>query len=119
MENAILELEKNFFKYDYISNTKWLDKTIHDNFKECGKSGIFFNKKETIKSLMECTEDRKIQIYNYECAQIDKNTYLIHYITKFEETLVYRTSIWIIEDSLKLLFHQASKLNLDIELIKF
>lgn len=119
MKDKILELEKKFFKYEYMNDIKWLDEIIHNNFKECGKSGYFFNKKETIKSLMECTEDRKIEIYNYEYEQIDKNTYLIHYITKFNDILIYRTSIWILEDKLRLLFHQASKLNLDIKLTKF
>ena len=119
MKSKILELEKKFFKYEYMSNKKWLEETIHDNFKECGKSGYIFNKEETINELQENMKDRKIEIYNYEYERIDTNTYLIHYITKFNEILIYRTSIWIMQENLKLIFHQASKFNLDIELIKF
>lgn len=119
MQNTILELEKKMFKYRYMNDIEWLDKTIHNNFIECGKSGIFFNKKETMESLNGCTEDRKIEVYNYECEKIDKNTYLVHYITKSENLLIYRTSIWVMEDCLKLFFHQASKLELEIKLIKF
>ncbi len=120
MKNRILELEKKLFKYEYMSNKEWLEKTIHKNFKECGKSGLLFNKKDTVESLHSYTEDRKIDIYNYEYECIDTNTYLIHYITKFKGELIYRTSIWIMqEDNLKLLFHQASKLNIDIDLVKF
>lgn len=120
MKDRILELEKNLFKLEYMSNKEWLEKTIHKNFKECGKSGLFFNQKETIASLQACTEDRKIDIYNYEYECIDTNTYLIHYITRSEDALIYRTSIWLMqEDNLRLLFHQASKLNIAIELVKF
>lgn len=110
MKNEILELEKSFFKYEYIKDKSWLDKTIHNNFKECGKSGFIFNKEETIKSLLSCKEDRKINICNYEFEKINNNTYLVHYITK-DIDVIYRTSIWVMEGNLKILFHQASKLN--------
>lgn len=119
MKDEILKLEKNLFKMEYMKDRSFLNKIIHDNFKECGKSGYFFDKDETIKALQECTEDRKIQIYNYEYEKIDENTYLIHYITKSCDDIIYRTSIWIMEDNLKLLFHQASKLNIELELKEF
>lgn len=111
MKRKLLELENAFFKYEFISDSYWLDQIIHANFIECGKSGCIFNKQDTINSLLECKEDRKIEIYNYEFHQIDINTYLIHYITKSKEDLIYRTSVWINEKGLKLLFHQATKLN--------
>lgn len=77
------------------------------------------SKSDTIKSLQECIEDRKIKIYNYECEQIDTNTYLIHYITKSYDKFIYRISIWIMKDNLKLLFHQASMLNEELELKEY
>ena len=52
-----------------------------------------FNKDETIRALQQCIEDRKIQIFKYE--RIDENIYLIHYITKFYDDIIYRTSIEI------------------------
>lgn len=119
MKNMILELEKNLFKYEYMSNKDWLDRIIHNDFKECGKSGYFFDKEETIKALQDFTEDRKIDLYNYEYKCVDTKTYLIHYITKSDEKLIYRTSIWVMEGELKLLFHQASEVKVDIELVKF
>ena len=76
------------------------------------------SKSDTIKSLQECIEDRKIKIYNYECEQIDTNTYLIHYITKSYDKFIYRTSIWIMKYNLKLLFHKASMLNEELECVK-
>ena len=110
MKDEILKLEKDLFKYEKISNNKWLDNIIDDSFIECGKSGILFDKKSTIQYLSKCTKDRNITIYNYTYSQIDNNTYLVHYITKSNDNSYYRTSIWINNDGLKLLFHQASKL---------
>lgn len=92
MYKTLLDLEKDFFKYDKIADRTWLDSTLHDNFKEVGSSGIIFYKKDTINSLM---------------ALITKDS---------DDKLFYRTSIWIKENNLKLVFHQASKLNSDINL---
>jgi len=119
MKDELLQLEKKLFKYEYISNKEWLNKVLHDNFKECGKSGVFFSKKGTIDFLLSCAEDRKIDIYNFECENIDNNTWIVHYITTMNNDKYFRTSIWVMDNNLKLLFHQASKLNLEIELIKF
>ncbi len=47
-EKKNTRIRKKLFKYEYMNNKEWLEKTIHKNFKECGKSGIFFNKKETM-----------------------------------------------------------------------
>lgn len=118
MGNDILVLEKSLFKYEYMSNREWLENVIHDNFVECGKSGRLFDKSETIDMLHSCKSDRKIEIYNYECKRIDDNTYLIHYITKSDDKLIYRTSIWVMEERLKILFHQASSLASLIELVR-
>ena len=62
MKSLILELEKNLFKKEYMSNIEWMNKTISDNFVECGKSGKFFHKKDTIEELSKLNEDRKIDI---------------------------------------------------------
>lgn len=102
-----------------MQDKNFLNEVIDDKFIEFGKSGYFFSKFYTIKSLQECIEDRKIKIYNYECEQIDTNTYLIHYITKSYDKFIYRTSIWIMKDNLKLLFHQASMLNEELELKEY
>jgi hypothetical protein len=118
MKQEILELEKNLLKYEYISNKDFLEKTIHDNFLECGKSGMLFNKEVTVNELLSCKEDRNIKIYNFTCEQIDANTYLIHYITISNDKEYYRTSIWTKENNLKLLYHQATEYNEDTILIE-
>lgn len=118
MKNKILEMEKTFFLYSYMSDKTWLNKVLHPAFKECGKSGYLSDKQETIEALLTYTKDRDIVIYNYEYTEMSTNTFLIHYITKSDNTLIYRTSIWINENHLMLLFHQASTLNTAIELIE-
>ena len=102
-----------------MSNSEWLNKIIHDNFQECGKSGYLFNKNGTVNFLLECEEDRKIDIYNFRCEKIDDNTWIVNYITTVNKDKYFRTSIWVMDNNLKLLFHQASKLNFEVELIKF
>ncbi len=119
MNKEILTLEKNLFKLEYISNKEWLEKTIDDKFIECGKSGYLFHKKDTIDSLLVCKEDRSITIYNYEYQQIDEKTYLIHYITKSQDKIYYRTSIWTMDSNLKLLYHQATEFKENITLIEY
>lgn len=108
MYNTLLTLENQFFKLKYISDRNWLDKILHDDFKECGKSGRLFDKKETIESLIQCTADRNIVIYDFEYQTVNKACYIVHYITKHEYTKYYRTSVWAENESLQLLFHQAS-----------
>lgn len=61
-------------------------------------------------------------IYNFECKRIDANTYLVHYVTKSNDNLIYRTSIWTADgedERLKILFHQASTLNAHTKLVRF
>lgn len=111
MDKEILQLEKDLFKYEKISDINWLNNIIDDDFVECGKSGLLYNKEITIKDLSKCTKDRNITIYDFTCKKIDNNTYLVHYITESDNKYYYRTSIWKNNDGLKLLFHQATKLD--------
>ena len=60
---------------------------------------------------MSCDGDRKIDIYNYECKRTNENTWMVHYITISDNKNYFRTSIWVMEENLKLIFHQASILS--------
>lgn len=119
MENEILLLEKSLFNIEYMSNREWLDNIVHNNFIKCGKSGMLFDKKVTVDFLLSCDDNRNITIYNFECKNIDKNTWLAHYVTKSDDKLYYRTSIWIMDNNFKLLYHQATELNTPIVLKEF
>lgn len=103
-----------------MSNIEYMKNIIADDFIECGKSGRFFYKNDTIEELSKLGRDRKIDIYNFSYEQLSEGVFLVHYITKNpNEKCVYRTSIWVDDNGLKLKFHQASVLNIDVELIKF
>ena len=79
-----------------------------------------FNKKNVINDLSDFKEDRKITIYNFTCDKIEENIYLIHYITKSNNDNIFRTSIWKKEyDKIKIIFHQASLYNDNVELIEY
>jgi len=120
MNNKILELEKSLFKYEFMSDIEYLDGIIDDDYIEIGKSGKKFIKKDIIKELSILKEDRQISIYNYTCDKIDENIYLIHYITKDDKDIIYRTSIWKEKnDKIKIIFHQASLYKEEIDLIKY
>jgi len=120
MNFKILELEKSLFKYEFLSDIAYLNEIIDDKYIEIGKSGKRFNKKDIINDLSILKEDRKIAMYNYTCDKIDENVYLIHYITKNNNDNIYRTSIWKTEDDkTKIIFHQASLYNDDVNLIEY
>lgn len=120
MKDKILKLEKSLFKYEYMSNVDYLKNVIDEKYLEVGKSGRKFNRSDVINDLSVLKEDRQIIIYNFSCEQIDKNTSLVHYITKDGENNIYRTSIWEKEDeNLKIIFHQASLYKDEVKLIKF
>lgn len=109
MYEKLLSLEKDFFRYDKITDKNWLDSVLHDDFAEMGKSGRLFYKEETITELMSVKADRDIDIYNFEALELKPDCWIVHYITKSEDKLFYRTSVWIKEDSMKIVFHQASR----------
>lgn len=119
MEQTLLTLEKQFFDLQYMSDEDWLNRTIHDDFIECGKSGYLSDKVKTIQALLACKENRKIEIYNYAYFPIHTNCYIVHYITKMDTKYYYRTSIWVKNQNLQLLFHQASELKEETKLILY
>ncbi len=117
MVQTLLTMEKNFFKFQYTSDKKWLNSVLHDSFLECGQSGMLFDKKTTIDALLSYTSDRKIEIYNFECNPIRHDCWMIHYFTKSDETVtVYRTSVWVRETQCQLLFHQATPFHGSVKL---
>lgn len=118
MYKTLLLLEKDFFKTSKILDREWLTSTIHDDFLECGKSGFLFDKEKVMEGLLSCKTDRNIVIYNFSYEEIGTNCWIVHYITKSEKELFYRTSIWVKEKQLQLRFHQASKLNGPIDLVE-
>ena len=119
MNEKILQLEKRFFEHNYISDKKWLENILSDAFIECGKSGALYNKNDTIQALMEYQSDRTMDIYNFDACALSEKIFLVHYITlDKDEKRYFRTSVWTEENGLKLLFHQASLLCMEIDLTR-
>ncbi len=110
MYQRLLTLEKQFFDWTFISNEKWLNSVLHDDFMEWGKSGALSRKAETIEALLSCEGDRDITIRNFSCEELVENCWMVHYLTGGEGDTYYRTSLWVRADgALRLRFHQASE----------
>ena len=118
MDKKLLEMKKAFFKKEYISDRKWLENVLHDDYKECGKSGTLWNKSDVVEGLLSCTGDRNITIYNFSCEKIVEHSWIVHYITVSGKDKFYRTSIWCKNNQLQLIYHQATKLSCKVELDK-
>lgn len=120
MKDKILKLEKSLFKYEFMSDVTYLNEILDDKYIELGKSGKKFNKQDVINDLSILKEDRRISIYNFTCDKIQNDIYLIHYITKSNDDNIYRTSIWRKKhNKIKIIFHQASLYNENVNLIEY
>ena len=106
--DKLYELETSLFKGEYLNNKEYLEKIFHDRFMEYGKSGLVYYKEDTIDSLYGIG-DRNIKVYDFTSEKLDDHTYIVHYVSENEDGfLAYRTSIWVGEDNLQLLFHQGT-----------
>ena len=120
MEAELLELEKSLFNLQFMSDPEYLDRIIDDGYEEIGKSGKRITKQDVISHLSAYKCDRDIQIYNFKCKYLAQDIWLVHYITPHQNELMYRTSIWQRTDGqLRMVFHQASLLKENIELVGF
>ncbi len=120
MEKTILELEKSLFKYENMSNEKYLNDIVDDKYEEIGKSGKKINKSDLINELNKFKSDRDIIIYNYTFEEISKDLWLIHYITLSNDIKFFRTSIWKkSSNAIRIILHQASEYKENINLVKF
>ncbi len=108
-EDRILELEKNFFQCKYLQDKEYIADIFDDDYFEMGKSRKRYNKQDAIAALSSIDEDRSIEIFDFECNQIDSNVYLVHYTTRESGIDAYRTSIWRnTNGKLRIIFHQAT-----------
>lgn len=119
MKDILLKYEKDLFKKCKVTNREWLDSVLSPNFKELGSSGNLLSREVVFNYLLNLKEDRDITIYNFECELIMNHCWIVHYITKINDVLSYRTSIWIAEERCKLIFHQASKINYIDSLVEY
>jgi len=111
MNEKILQYEKDFFNINFCCSRENLENRLSKDFFEYGKSGVIHNRKSTINSLVSLTEDRRIEIINFELTALSESVLLVHYTSwhKDDDLYVLRTSIWKIEDGeWKMYFHQGT-----------
>ena len=118
MNEKILELEKSLFKLEFMHDKDYLNNILDEDYLEIGKSGRFINKFDAIDELINTQYDRNIDIYNFTCTELNKNIFIVHYITISQKDKIFRTSIWKKDIEYKIIFHQASKLLDEVKLIK-
>jgi len=114
MNEKILQYEKDFFSFKFCSNRANLENRLAKDFFEYGKSGMIHTRENTINSLASLTEDRRIEIINFELTVLSEDVLLVHYTSwhKDDDLYTLRTSIWRYEDGeWKLYFHQGTPLN--------
>ena len=111
MLELLLKLEMSLWINETRFNGEYLDKVLHPEFKEFGRSGKTYNKIDIISS----KEDDIKAIFPFEkleVKQLDKTAFLITYVSviKDNDKLIKsnRSSIWVGETSFQMIFHQGT-----------
>ena len=111
MLELLLKLEMSLWINETRFNGEYLDKVLHPEFKEFGRSGKTYNKIDIISSK---EEDIKalFPFEKLEVKQLDKTAFLITYVSviKDNDKLIKsnRSSIWVGETSFQMIFHQGT-----------
>lgn len=111
MCDLLLEYEYDFFSSKFCSDIANLEKRIHLDFVEYGRSGNVHTRKEIIEFLLNMKSDRDIDIIKFSKTELCENVSVLHYISyeKLSDRYTRRTSIWKKEDNdWMLFFHQGT-----------
>ena len=95
MLEFLLKLEMSLWIEETRNNREFLDKILHKDFMEFGKSGKVFNKKD----ILEDTSTKINPIFPFEnlnIKNISENTYLITYVAlnKIKNKNKKLTPVW-------------------------
>ncbi len=111
LEKLILEYENDFFRKDFCKSIQNLDKRIHDEFREFGKSGMLFKKSSIVEFLSNLDTDRDIEIIDFGIKKINDDLIMANYISNEKDLGIHalRTSVWV-KDGVdwKIYFHQGT-----------
>ncbi|WKA64585.1 nuclear transport factor 2 family protein [Pectobacterium aroidearum] len=77
-----------------------IDKLLHHDFFEIGRSGMQFDKQQVIDALISETAEQPIQADNFELSVVDENSMLLTYLSyKADDNNIvsktWRTSLWV------------------------
>ncbi len=112
MLEFLLKLEMSLWIEETRNNKEFLDKILHIEFMEFGKSGKVFYKKD----ILEDTSTKINAVFpfdNLNVKNISENTYLITYVAKNKSNdkviETNRSSIWIGDsENIQMIFHQGT-----------
>ena len=112
MLEFLLKLEMSLWIEETRNNIEFLNKILHNDFMEFGKSGKVFYKKDIIDNI----DDNINAIFPFEnlkVKNIGEKTYLITYVAtnKFKNKSIKtnRSSIWIGDsENIQMIFHQGT-----------
>ncbi|WP_259344900.1 nuclear transport factor 2 family protein [Pectobacterium aroidearum] len=96
-----------------------IDKLLHHDFFEIGRSGMQFDKQQVIDALISETAEQPIQADNFELSVVDEKSVLLTYLSyKADENNIvsktWRTSLWVRNvdsqnpDDWQMRFHQGT-----------
>ena len=112
MLEFLLKLEMSLWIEETRNNQEFLERILHKDFMEFGKSGKVFYKKD----ILEDTSTKINAIFPFEnlnVKNISEKTYLITYVAsnKVNNKIIKtnRSSIWIGDtDVIQMIFHQGT-----------
>lgn len=109
--NRIEALEKKLLIPTTRKSLPFLEELLSNSFQEFGQSGNVYRKQDILKHLPN-EEGRNIKAYSFDVKQIDKQTYLVTYITEEANRRALRSSIWSFKKKkLQMIFHQGTSIH--------
>ena len=110
-KEQIKKYEIAFLNKSFQTNQINFEESIHDDFKEIGKSGKVYKKKDIIDYLNNTDNDKNIELIDFIYTYINEDTILVNYISleKDNNLNIFRTSVWVKKNSnWKIIFHQGT-----------
>lgn len=115
MKDDILKLEESLWIEETRFNKEYLDKVLHKDFMEFGKSGRVYRKNDILNDL-EGKIHTLFPFKNLQIRRIELNSFLVTYQVEIRENntiiLTNRSSIWLkVDQDMQMIFHQGTVIN--------
>ncbi|QEO56614.1 DUF4440 domain-containing protein [Francisella marina] len=108
----LLNLEQSLLSYETRFDYKYISRVLMDDFKEFGKSGYFYTKKDILESTFSPAKiNMKIINDSFEIDKLNEHIVLVTYktINLDSPQKHHRCSIWIkVDNDWKMKFHQGN-----------
>ncbi|MEA5027105.1 MAG: nuclear transport factor 2 family protein [Erysipelotrichaceae bacterium] len=108
LTDLLRKQEEWFFQAAFLLDRTLLDRYLHPDFLEYGRSGTRYDKAAII-DLLYGSGDRPIMIRDFNVQQLSSAVAVVHYLSMVKDRQTYRTSIWVFEQGIwQLFFHQGT-----------